>query len=102
MYSQILIRYGELSTKGKNKMTFVRQLEKNVTRLVGVKPNYSFDRMYIPYSEQNIQNLQRVFGIHSYSPVATCKTDEDVIVETIMKLIEGTTAKTFKCEITRS
>lgn len=102
MYSQILIRYGELSTKGKNKMTFVRQLEKNVARLVGVKPSYSFDRMYIPYSEENIKNLQRVFGIHSYSPVATCKTDEDVIVETIMKLIEGTTAKTFKCEITRS
>lgn len=102
MYSQILIRYGELSTKGKNKMTFVRQLEKNIDRLVGIKPSYSFDRMYIPYSEENIQALQRVFGIHSYSPVVTCETNEQTIIETILKLIESTDAKTFKCEITRS
>lgn len=102
MYSKILIRYGELSTKGNNKMTFVRQLEKNIKKLVGANPTYTFDRMYIPYSEENMKNLQRVFGIHSYSPVAVCETNEDVIVNTIMKLIEGTTAKTFKTEITRS
>lgn len=31
-YSEIMVRYGELSTKGKNRKDFIRQLGRNVKR----------------------------------------------------------------------
>lgn len=101
MYSEILIRYGELSTKGKNKMTFVRHLGKNVQRITGEKPRIIFDRMFLSYSEENMKNLQYVFGIHSYSPVCKVETNEEVINASVLKLLEGNTSKTFKVNIRR-
>ncbi len=101
MYSHILIRFGELSTKGKNKMSFVRYLGKNINRLMDVKPKIEFDRMYIPFSEKNIEGLQNVFGIHSYSPVVSTESTEETIKKTIMDLIKNKDGKTFKVFVKR-
>ena len=101
MYSHILIRFGELSTKGKNKMTFVRKLATNIEMIVGETPRVEFDRMYLSYSEKNIQNLDYVFGLQSYSPVVTTETDVTKIQNTILKLIDGKEGKTFKVVVKR-
>ncbi|NQZ65711.1 MAG: tRNA 4-thiouridine(8) synthase ThiI [Mycoplasmatales bacterium] len=101
MYSDILIRFGELSTKGKNKMRFVRYLGKNIKRLMEVKPLIEFDRMYLPFSEENISGLKNIFGIHSFSPVVKTATNEDEIKNTILKLIENKNGKTFKVVVKR-
>lgn len=101
MYSNILIRFGELSTKGKNKMSFVRQLAKNVEILVGEKPTFEFDRMYLKYSSKNLENLKYVFGIQSYSSVVKVNTSEKEIEKTILHLLENKQGKTFKVIVKR-
>ena len=101
MYSHILLRYGELSTKGKNKMAFVRQLGKNIQKLMNQKPRIEFDRMYLDYSQENIDGLQNIFGLQSYSPVVTTNTNEEDIKATIMKLLSKQEGKTFKVFVKR-
>lgn len=101
MYSHILLRYGELSTKGKNKMTFVRQLGRNIEKLMNQKPRIEFDRMYLDYSQENINGLQNIFGLQSYSPVVTTETNEEAIKETIMKLLSKQEGNTFKVFVKR-
>ncbi len=97
MYETILIRFGELSTKGKNKMSFVRKLEKNIKKLMGVEPEVLFDRMFLKYSEDNMEGLQRIFGISSYSPVMSVDTDMESIKAAALTLAQKfSDAKTFK------
>ncbi len=38
-YSEIMIRYGELSTKGKNKMRFVKKLSQNIKEALSIYPD---------------------------------------------------------------
>ena len=101
MYSHILLRFGELSTKGKNKMTFVRHLGKNIEKLVGEKPKIEFDRMFLLYSQHNIDYLQNIFGLQSYSPVVTTETNEESIKKTILELIKNKKGTTFKVIVKR-
>ena len=103
MYSHILLRFGELSTKGKNKMSFVRQLEKNIKKLMNTKPIVEFDRMFLNYSQENIKGLNYIFGLQSYSPVVTTKTNEASIKNTILELlkINKKQYKTFKVIVKR-
>lgn len=97
MYSEILIRFGELSTKGKNKMTFVRKLAKNIETLAGAKANVGFDRIFLDYSEETMKRLQYVFGIYSYSPVIKCETELEDIEKHVRELVSlEPDAKTFK------
>ena len=37
-YTEIMVRYGELSTKGKNRKTFIMQLAQNVKRALADFP----------------------------------------------------------------
>ena len=45
-YSELMIRYGELSTKGKNKMRFVNKLRQNIQEALAIYPEVTvyFDR----------------------------------------------------------
>lgn len=101
-YSQILVRFGELSTKGKNKMTFVRRLAKNIELLAGAKPTITFDRIYLNYSEETMKNLQYVFGIYSYSPVVSIPTELEAIEKTVMAMVPKCEGKTFKVSTKRN
>lgn len=102
MYEKILIRFGELSTKGKNKMSFVYQLDKNIRSLVRCKTTVGFDRIFTDYSEQTINGLSYIFGIQSFSPVITSKSTIENIFEKIKVLINSNpNAKTFKVSVKR-
>ena len=35
-YSEIMIRYGELSTKGKNRMRFINKLRNNISEVLSI------------------------------------------------------------------
>lgn len=99
MYNKILVRYGELSLKGKNKMSFVRTLARNIKKICSIKEEditISFDRIYLKYSEDTIENLKYIFGISSYSRVYVCKSTVSEIEGTIKKLFNSK-SKTFKC-----
>ena len=83
----ILLRYGELALKGRNRYEFVRRLRRNVraclkehdipgdVRSVGQRVYVHSDRAL-----QALEPLSRVFGLVSLSPVSTVDADIDAIV----------------------
>lgn len=104
MYNKILVRYGELSLKGKNKMTFIRTLARNIKKTCSIKEEditVSFDRIYLNYSEETMKNLNYVFGISSYSGVYVCSSNIKDIEITLKKLFNKD-SRTFKCIARRS
>ncbi|WP_036464672.1 tRNA uracil 4-sulfurtransferase ThiI [Mycoplasmopsis sturni] len=101
MYSKILIRYGELVLKKKNRKEFIKQLEYNIEKITGYKPQTEFDRMYLEYNKETIQKLNYVFGISSYSPVMVVDNDLDAFKNAILQLIDPK-AKTFKIAARRN
>ncbi|MHA3859103.1 tRNA uracil 4-sulfurtransferase ThiI [Mycoplasma sp. Z463D] len=101
MYSKILIRYGELVLKKKNRKTFINTLANNIKHIVGEAPQVEFDRMYLTYSEHNMEKLNYVFGISSFSPVAVVDNDIEVFKSTALKLVK-LDAKTFKISARRN
>ncbi|WP_010244074.1 tRNA uracil 4-sulfurtransferase ThiI [Acetivibrio cellulolyticus] len=111
----ILIRYGEILLKGLNRPSFERKLIDNIKRSVqhlgkaGVFKSQA--RIYIePQVEdydfdEAINQLTKVFGIVSVSPVWKIETDYDVIKENSVIMIKDLLArkvyKTFKVETKR-
>ncbi|MDK1717426.1 tRNA uracil 4-sulfurtransferase ThiI [Dellaglioa algida] len=105
-YTEIMVRYGELSTKGKNKRNFIDRLGTNVRNSLRgfddlvVKANR--DRMHINLngddSELVMQRLSQVFGIQNFSPAIRVEQDLDAVKETAVAMVseqfvEGTTFK---------
>ncbi|WP_047153600.1 tRNA uracil 4-sulfurtransferase ThiI [Aneurinibacillus tyrosinisolvens] len=75
-YEHILIRYGELALKKRNRGEFETQLIRNIKKSIKGYPKVqvirTYGRLYLalngePY-EQIEQKLKKVFGIHSFSP----------------------------------
>lgn len=104
----ILIRYGEIHLKGKNKKFFENKLIGNIkNKLEGIEYNFQYKRSryvikdYALSDEQEIiDRLRKVFGIHSIS-VAECvpSTVED-ICETAKKISK--TSGTFRVSVNRA
>lgn len=76
-YSEIMVRYGELSTKGKNRMRFIKQLRRNIKDVLspfpGIEITADRDRAHVYLNgtdyEAVAENLKEVFGIQNFSPV---------------------------------
>lgn len=113
MWNELLIRYGELSLKGRNRNIFIRQLKKNMlTALHGlesVEIKAERDRMFLMADDPQdmaevMEHLPKVFGIHSFSPVLKCEPTMESIYETAVKAvgINETEGKSFKVEIRRT
>lgn len=103
MFDLILIRFGEISLKGKNKMSFVKQLALNISNICNIKKNdinISIDRIFIPYSKQNLEMLNFVFGISSFSPVFKIETNLFAIENCIVNYMPND-VKTFKVNARR-
>lgn len=83
-YSEIMVRYGELSTKGKNRKNFIDRLGYNVRQALHEFTNLKIaahrDRMHIQLngedSEKVMARLGQVFGIQNFSP--SVKVERDV------------------------
>jgi tRNA uracil 4-sulfurtransferase len=111
-YDQILIRYGEITTKGKNRLKFVNVLKENVQHKLKDFPNITIektrDRMYIKLNGEDhleiMNRLETVFGIHSYS--LALRTDvelEEMKKGALYAFNEARKdAKTFKINVRRS
>ena len=76
MYDLLLIRYGEIGTKGKNRHMFEQRLQANIEAALkdlGVEEvERAHTRLYVPLKaslDEMIERLQRIFGIASFSPV---------------------------------
>ncbi len=111
-YTEIMVRYGELSTKGKNRKDFIGRLAGNVTKVLRDFPQVEIhprhDRMHIvlndaPFEEVD-KRLKRVFGIQTYSPTIKVEKTLAKIEETALALMKETFKKgmTFKVNTKRS
>lgn len=97
MYQKILVRYGELVLKKKNRKLFINKLKENMQEQLGFKIDAGFDRIFLDYSDETLEKLQYVFGISSYSPVIVCEPNIDSLKEAILKIIEESNGNvTFK------
>lgn len=92
----ILVRYGELSTKGKNKRRFTQQLAKNIKRQIDglgdtiVRAGHDYLEIHLDESHisEALERLKSVFGIQSYSPVYKVKKNMAAIEATVLQLLE--------------
>ena len=111
-YTEIMVRYGELSTKGKNRKDFIGRLAGNVTKVLRDFPQVEIhprhDRMHIvlndaPFKEVD-QRLKKVFGIQTYSPTIKVEKTLEAIEKTSLSLMNETFKKgmTFKVNTRRS
>ena len=108
-YDHIMIRFGELSTKGKNKKDFIRILSDNVKNALKDWPELSFETRYdhiyvglnnLPY-EPIIERLQDVSGIRGLSLVYRASKDLEDIKDSALNLIKEEKGKTFKVKVKR-
>ena len=105
----ILIKYGELTTKGDNKKMFVNVLHKNIVKkLEGLEVIIYKDlsRMYIEFNEKDLDTIlskiNKVFGIYAYTVAYKINSTEEEIAKAILNILPETNFKTFKVETKRS
>lgn len=110
---KILIRFGDLMLKGKNRKIFINKLTrhvKNKYKDLDVVVELNYDRLYLNFDESLLNEVEKrvkqIPGIHSYSIVYTsAKTIEDVVskaVEVLNLELDSTKNYTFKVETKRS
>lgn len=112
MYDRILIRYGEISTKGRNRNKFIDKLRKSVRKAIEDFPKAHVqsdrDRMYVLLNGEDgikvSERLKNVFGIQSFSPAVKVEKDITVMKAAALDLFKRlySDGKTFKITGKRS
>lgn len=103
-YDTVLIRYGELSTKGKNRKDFIRRLDRNIRYMLrdfkDLQYKRTYDRIYIKLQDEDpeeiAERLKKVFGISSFSFTERVDSDIDAITARCLEIAKETDKKTFK------
>lgn len=106
----ILIRFGELALKGKNRKQFEVQLQENIkSQLKGlqIKIQRTFGRMYIFLNGEDYElvksKLKNVFGIKSFSPARKAELDLEDIRRVALDMLRSVQPQpaTFKVNVRR-
>lgn len=110
-YDYILVRYGEIALKGKNRYRFEDRLLQNIRNVLRdlekVKASKSFGRIFVQLNGESadevINRLRKVFGLISFSPVRKTSLDLEEIKNVSLELIQQMNPKpsTFKVETKR-
>ena len=108
MEKVIIIRFGEIFLKGKNKKFFENLLEKNIKNALSIYDciiEKSHNRFYVAgynadIEDSIIETLKKVFGIHSVSPAVKMPTDISKVANIICDDLPY--AKTFRVTVKRA
>lgn len=108
-YEYILIRFGELTTKGKNKKEFINKLASNMKLAFQDYPALSLektrDHIYIHLHgtdpDELTPILKNIFGIRSFSKTLKTNHDPQQICEAAKAVMDGKTG-TFKVDTRRA
>lgn len=111
-YSEIMIRYGELSTKGKNRRSFIMQLAQNVRQALSdfpeIKIHAERDRMHLLLNGVDgdivIPKLAKIFGIQNFSPSVRVEKEVQSLKQAVQEIMQEiyTGKETFKIIAKRS
>lgn len=112
MYKVILVRFGEIGLKGKNRSTFVNQLISNIKWALKGLANYKLERTYgriYLYPKDNLEaildRLRMIPGIVSLSPTAIAPLDYRKLEKTALEVFQDAVEEypaTFKVETRRA
>lgn len=108
-FDSLLIHYGELSTKGNNRKSFIDKLAKNVRHAMKAFPsclvsgNHDFLSVSLNGEDPDrvASRLQEVSGIQKISLVAKVEKDVEAIKEAAAELLREEENKAFKIEVKR-
>ncbi|NLW15158.1 MAG: tRNA 4-thiouridine(8) synthase ThiI [Erysipelothrix sp.] len=100
----IVCRYGELSTKGKNRNEFTNKLVNNIKSQLrsfeALTYEKQYDRLFIHLNGEDgysvADELKHVFGLSSFSLAIKVEKDIDVIAQAALENIVDEPGKTFK------
>jgi len=109
-YKYIVIRYGEIGTKGKNKKDFIKCLFNNIKNSLKENRELKFinryDRLYIELNGKDpkelYSSLDMIAGISSYSPVFLVEKSMEDLQNTFIEIIKDVDFKTFKVDARRA
>lgn len=111
-YAEIMVRYGELSTKGKNRMRFINKLKQNIQHVLSIYPQVKVtadrDRGHVYLNGADYQavaqSLQQVFGIQAFSPVYKVEKNVTVLKQAVQAIMQDLyyEGMTFKIASKRS
>lgn len=111
-YSEIMVRHGELSTKGKNRMRFINKLKSNIQDVLSPFPQVTVrsdrDRTHVYLNGADyqpvVEALKLVFGIQALSPVYKVEKNVDVLKSSVQEIMQSLYKEgmTFKISSKRS
>ena len=90
-YDLIIARYGEIGVKSpKIRSRFERKLVKNIKATFECDVDRNQGRIYVHPEDfdEGIEKLNRVFGVVSYSPATSTKTNYDDIDRTLSEYVD--------------
>ena len=101
---KIMLRFGELCTKGKNKKFFIKTLNDNIENALkhfkSLTYEFYYDHTYINLNDEDVEEvmevIKRVSGIHSASLVRVANKDIEDIKRVALELAKESEGKTFK------
>lgn len=111
-YDHILIRFGEITTKGRNRNHFINKLTNNIKRKLTDYKGLTFektrDRIYIKLNgephEGIVEVLKNIIGIQSFSLALKVESEIEKIKDGVLAAIKQLDhqGKTFKISARRS
>lgn len=111
-YSEIMIHYGELSTKKKNRMRFINKLKNNMEHVLSIYPDVSVktdrDRGHVYLNgtdyHEVAESLKEIFGIQAFSPSFKVEKNVDTLVKAVQEIMTSVykDGMTFKITAKRS
>ncbi|MBQ9159179.1 MAG: tRNA 4-thiouridine(8) synthase ThiI [Erysipelotrichaceae bacterium] len=104
LYDHIVVRYGELSTKGKNRKEFTRQLTNNIKKRLqdhkALTYNTLHDGLFIKLNGEDYpsikEELKDIFGYSYFSGAIRVNKDIEEVKKVTLALAENRNVKTFK------
>ncbi len=104
LYDHIVVRYGELSTKGKNRKEFTRQLTANIKKRLqdhkALTYNTLHDGLFIKLNGEDYpsikEELKDIFGYSYFSGAIRVNKDIEEVKKVTLALAKNHNVKTFK------
>jgi thiamine biosynthesis protein ThiI len=107
----LILRFGELTLKGRNRKRFERSVITQIRKVLGAFPDLryipEYGRVYVElggaaYEEASVA-LQRVFGLASFSPAYHAPMESEAIKEAALRIMQNLpkAPKTFKVNVRR-
>ena len=104
MYNILIVKYGEMGVKGKNRYIFENKLIKNVKNIL--KPIGKFNvykeygRIYVDLDgydyEEVVEEVKKVFGIVGVCPAVRAEKDYNLLKELALKMLEEKIEQGYK------